>query len=784
MDWFDVTLRWYLVTTLVALGLAPITLAIGRRLVDRGASIVRPLSALFLVWPIWFLASIDSGIVPFSASALWVFVVVLGVPGWALAWRYGVLTATALRHLLISEAAHLAAFTLFIWFRGYGPAANLQEKPSDLMMLSSSMRSTSMPPEDAWLAGEPVNYYYLGYAIWAAFGKMVATTPAIVFNLALASVFAMTFVAATGLVANVLSRWYSEMVSRIGGVISSLLLVAVGNPWAAFQVIDDPRAQWDMWFFDGIGWNASRIIVDDPQSGAHPISEFPAFSFILGDLHPHLLALPYTVTALMVAWMLLTLGPVSDGSSVLRRDGFRIGISGLIVGSLYAMNSWDFPTYLLIALLALALGTAGLASRERLAAGAILVLTAVVAWLPFYLHFQAPARSTGTEFSNWISNVPILGGVLGSITSYQGKRTSPQDYFSIFGFMYLIAVATIIIETWRRREDVIIARAKARGHAWERDQAGHYFAIATALLCFLGSLIVPAPLLVICGLPVIVVWLLLERDFRATPVNIALVLYAIAMTMTLVPEFFYVTDYYGGSRMNTIFKVYYQVWLLMAVASALAAIGIWKTFRRYVVTRYVLPVVMVLIIAAGMTYPVVAGNQWLNWRAPDRRWDGVDGMAYLKDDQDGLYAGEYEAIRWLLNNANEDDVILSAGGGEWREQLGRLSSASGVPTLIGWTGHENQWHLGDPLFQSTINERLNDLNALYSGPPPAEILDRYGVTLIYIGPTETYGIGEEASPGWVSPGPFAAASNPDYPGDGWTEVFNQDGSRIFRRDGS
>jgi YYY domain-containing protein len=784
LDWFDVTFRWYLVTTLVTIGLAPFTVLVFRRMTNRGASVVRPLSALFLIWPVWFLASVGDAIVPFTAVTLWISAFVLGAAAWGLGWREDVLNANTFRHLLVAEAGHGAAFGFFLWFRGYGPAANLQEKPSDLMMLASSMHSTSMPPADAWLAGEPVNYYYLGYAIWAAFGKMIGTSPAIVFNLALASVFAMTFVATIGLAANILSRWCSNLVARIGGLVATILLIIDGNPWAASRVVEAAKSQWKAWFFDGIGWQSTRIIVDDPASGANPISEFPSFSFILGDLHPHVLALPYTVTALMFAWMLLTLGRLRENESFLRRDGGRLAIAGFAIGSLYAMNSWDFPTYLLISLLALALGTVGVAVQDRLLGGGVLVLSALVSWLPFYVTFEAPARSTGTPFSDWIGNVPLLGGILASVASYQGERTSPQDYFSIFGFMYLIALVLILTEAWRRREDVLISRAEARGTTWERDQASHYFAIATALLCFLGSLIVPAPLLVICGLPVIVVWLLLERDFRVTPANIALVMYAIALIMTLIPEFFYVTDYYGGSRMNTVFKIYYQVWLLMAVASALAAVSIWKAFRRNLVARYALPVAMTGILALGMTYPVVAGHQWLEWRAPNREWKGVDGLAYLVEDQGGLYAAEYEAIQWLLDNADEQDVLLAAGGGEWREELGRVSSGSGVPTLIGWTGHENQWHLGDPDFQSVVNQRLNDINLLYSGPPSTELLDRYGVTLIYVGPTETWGIGEQPQPGWVAPGPFPAASDQSYPGDGWTEVFNEDGSRIYRREGT
>lgn len=790
VDWFDVTLRWYLVTTAVTLTLAPATFLLFRHVTDRGASVARPVALLLLVWPVWFLAGIGSGIVPFGPVTLWAALVLTGAVCWAVGWRAGAITPTALKHLVVAEAGFLAAFALFLWFRGYGPQANWQEKPSDLMMLASAMRAEHMPPDDAWLAGEPVNYYYLGFAIWAAIAKMIGTTPAIAFNLALASTFAMAFVVTTGLAGNVIARFSSERLARVGGVIAGLFVLVLGNPRATLDVLGDWTNQWNgtvgasLGFFDGIGWTASRVIVDNPASGTNPISEFPAFSFVLGDPHPHLLALPFTITALAFGWMLLTIGRLREGESLLRRHGLRIAAAGWLTGALYAMNSWDLPTYLLILILALTLGTVGVALRDRLLALGLLVLGALVPWIPFYARFEAPGASTGTGFADAMSGVPLVGGVLGSIASYQGERTSPQEYFAIFGFMYPFAILLILVEAWRRRDAALTARARARGQSWEPDPLMQRFAIATALLSLLGSLIVPAPLLVLCGLPVIMVWLLIERDFRVTIANVALVLYALALILTLVPEFFYLRDYYGGSRMNTVFKVYYQVWLLMAVATALAAIVIWRAFRRSVAARYGLPVIMAAIIALGLAYPVVGGKQWLDWRSPTREWVGVDGLAYLTTEEGGRYAGEYAAIAWLLDNAVEDDVILTAGGGEWANPIGRVSSGSGVPALVGWAGHEEQWHLGEDGFRAeVIVPRVDAIRRLYDGPPAAELLDRYGVTLIYIGPTETQGIGAEPSDTYA-PGPFPGATDPAYPGDGWTEVFNEGGSRIFRRDGT
>src|SRR5690606_37160518 len=133
---------------------------------------------------------------------------------------------------------------------------------------------------------------------------------------------------------------------------------------------------------------------------------------------------------------------------------------------------------------------------------------------------------------------------LGSVAAYTAERTSPQEYFGIFGFMYLILVAMILTETWRRREVNLIAIAESSGGTWEPDPLSRNAALVTAILCFFGAIIVPVPLLVICGLPVIVTWLLLERDGRLTPANVSLVLFSLALILTLVPEFFYLSDVY------------------------------------------------------------------------------------------------------------------------------------------------------------------------------------------------------------------------------------------------
>lgn len=800
MDWFDITLRWYLVTLLASIAFLPATHWLFHRLTDRGAAFARPVSLLILIWPTWFLSGITGADI-FSGIGLWATLVIVTIGLWAWAWRTNRISRDILVHVGIAEAGYLIAFAAFLWFHGYGPQATDTEKPSDLMMLASSMLSNHVPPSDAWLAGHDINYYDLGYNLWGAIGKMTGARPAEAFNLALISVFATTFITAAGLVTNVAAHFTRVTVSRVAGAAAGILVLLAGNPWATFTALGNWTDQWtfvglppdSLPYFGGIGWRASRTIVDDPNWGYNPIAEFPSFSFVLGDLHPHVMALPYTLLALALAWMLLSLGRLKDGESLLQRDGLRIAVAGAAIGSLYAMNSWDFPTYLVIGIFCLALGTATIVVRERLIALIILCASSVIAWLPFYLHFTAPTRSSGSAAADRMADIPVVGGVLASLGFWEKHRTTPQEYFGIFGFMYAVAITLILLAVWERREGVMIGRAEARGGTWERDPAATWFASVTAALCFIGSLVVPAPLLVICGLPVIIIVLLLERDFRVTPGNIALVLFAFALILTLVPEFFFLNDIYGGSRMNTVFKVYYQVWVLMAIASALAGVETWTKLRRIAVTRIAVPAIAAAIVLLSLVYPVVAGKQWLDWRSPANEWYGVDGLGYLNS---GQYRGEYDAIIWLIDHASADDVVLTAGGGEWHAESGRVSGGSGVPTLLGWDGHERQWHLDDPTFGQEITTRINDIITLYggapaigvaneSGLPPQELLDAYSVDYIYIGPTEQNGVvgvpmqGEGGAQNAL--GPFPAAQSDDYPGLGWTLVFDQDGSRIYQR---
>lgn len=765
MDTLAPTALWYLATTAVALAFAPLVMLAFRHVADRGASLIRPLGLLALVWPVWFLASLGDGVVPFSPAALWIGLGLVAIVAWGVGIRAGAVTRDGLKHLIVAEGGYLILFAIIVWLRGYipavgGPNISDQEKPMDLMMLASSMQATSIPPADAWLAGEPINYYYLGYASWAAIGKMIGTTPAVAYNLAFVSTLAMMIVAVLGTVANILSRFVSMTAARIGGVVGVVLIVGIGNPWAAWQVVQDLDAQWKVWPFDGVMWNATRIIPISPDVFA--ISEFPAFSFLFADMHPHVMAMPFAITALGLGWMFITL-PV-DTSWRARLP--RLLLAGVATAALYAINSWDFPIWFLVVALGILISPGFPDFGQRLAGIAIALVAGMLAWLPFLIAFDAPVQVGDTEFAERVSSIPVIGDLLASIGAWTGERTTAGDYLGIFGFFYPVLVAVIAIELIGRRDnggDPFIAR----------------LALITGVAFVVIGVILPAPVLILAGLPMLAGIVVMLRATNVTLELLSVGLATLAFALTIVPEFFFLLDAFGN-RMNTIFKLYMQVWLLSGVATALGLVALWQRARAWRPAQAVVALAGVAILLLGLTYPVVAASQWVQVKNPDLDWEGMNALAWL-DESNAADPATRNALEWLWDNADAEDVLLAAGGCAYWAPIGFPSAATGVPAILGWGNHERQWHLADPEISEKLSTRTTDINALFD-EPATEVLDRYGVTLLYLGRPETQGVPGVNPTATCAPGPFPNATSPDFPGDGWTEVFSEDGVRILQRD--
>jgi YYY domain-containing protein len=196
--------------------------------------------------------------------------------------------------------------------------------------------------------------------------------------------------------------------------------------------------------------------------------------------------------------------------------------------------------------------------------------------------------------------------------------------------------------------------------------------------------------------------------------------------VTLSVEYVYLVDHFRV-RANTIFKFYFQAWVLMALASAFAIY--WLSRQRAWWRTAVLTGFWALVLM-GMVYPVL-GNVTRAGKfasAPT-----LDGTAYLAH----AHPEDYAAVTWLNENVEGRPVILEApgSGGSSYVYEGRVSALTGLPTLLGWAGHESQWR-GSYEIQSAREPDIQTIYSTLDALEAASLLAHYDVTYVYVGPVE------------------------------------------------
>jgi len=191
--------------------------------------------------------------------------------------------------------------------------------------------------------------------------------------------------------------------------------------------------------------------------------------------------------------------------------------------------------------------------------------------------------------------------------------------------------------------------------------------------------------------------------------------------------------------MNTIFKLYYQAWVLLAIVSAyslyyfaarLRGVGMGRQLARYAWWG-----ILVVLVACSLIYPVAA--TWSKSGAFVGS-PALNGLAFVERTN----PAEYEAIRWLDENVDGSLIVVEATGGEYSE-YGRVAARTGLPTLLGWAGHEVQWRGTDRDFRG----RAEEIDQIYQSKDRAKVdslLEKYSVTYVYVGHLERAKYGQEA----------------------------------------
>ncbi|MCJ7737479.1 MAG: DUF2298 domain-containing protein [Anaerolineae bacterium] len=744
---------WWATMVLIGWAAFPIVFKATTRLNDRGYGLAKILGLLLVSYATWLAASLK--VMPNTRETIARMTALLALVGCGVAWlnRQSLreYIRTHWRLLAMYEVLFAALFALWCGVRVLNPdlwhPVVGGEKPMDFAYFNAVMKSTWFPPYNPWYSGSTTNYYYFGFVIIGTITKLIGTVPAIAYNLAVPLVYALTGCGAFAVAYSLFQG--SSRLRRAGGFFAVACTVLLGNLGVVHlirsrlillggelfpssipgfpETVAALRGLWEViahgaslglrpesWY-----WYPTRII-PTPPGEVGPISEFPAFTFLYADLHAHMIALPITLLALALAvhW------------ARTRRPGWlSVALGGLVIGALWPTNSWDYPTYLAVGIVALGIGgwpTASDTDRRsveiRALAGRILMLAALtkIAFLPFT--------------SNYVQGYS-------SLQVWRGSQT-PLDIY-----LWIHAIALLPIVSW-----LALAGSDAvKRLGFSRVVVPMLIGLAGLLVIGVGGVFAGLPTLppvAALAVPIGLVsaWLVFSRD-SAVEVKLLSFLIGTSTALSLGVEMLVLKGDIG--RMNTVFKFYLQVWVMLSLGAGVCYAAVLERFGQWQPEwRNLWSIAMGLLVAGGALFIPLG----VRARAGDRMSPGVgttlDGMAFMEfatvydgaagqEDLPISLHGDYEAILWLQDNVQGSPVIIEGLGSREYLWANRVSIYTGLPSVIGWRWHQVQQRAALP--DQMVQWRRDDVNTFYntsSIPTALEILGRYGVRYIYVGAYE------------------------------------------------
>lgn len=771
-------LSWYLLVTLLGWLTFPLAYYLFSSLSDRGYIFARALGLLIWGYVFWLLASLQIaqndiggvllGLLVVGGLSTWAFFQCrIEIRDWLQANR---------RLLITTEGLFLVAFAFMALVRAANPEIVGTEKPMELMFINGILNSPTFPPRDLWLAGYSISYYYFGYVMASMLAMITGIPGTVAFNLMLSLIFGLSAIGAYGIVYNLLAsdrRWVPDHAGTLADhkspftpLLAPLFLLILSNVEGFLEVLHARGLFWregsNLWTWLDIPelrdapsqiawvperfwwwWRASRVVQDYQLNGTFHeiIDEFPFFSYLLGDLHPHVLTMPFSLLAIAVAFNLFLGGwrgktQVFLGELHVSKVGF-FGIA-LVLGGLAFLNTWD----ILIAGALIVLGYGLRRVREAgwgweriediLLLGIPLALTAFAIYLPFYIGFDSqlggmlPSFMYPTRGAHiWVMWGTLFLPLFAYLTYLWRTRTAADwraGAYTALGIVLVLLVAMFALGliAWRLRPELVLPIVQAQG----RDVAGFIQDSMLRRLSYIGGL------LTLLALLIPAVAFLFRSEMGSS--SFVLLMIALGALLIIGPDFLYLRDNFG-TRINTIFKFYYQAWIVLSLAAAYGVIVLFNRLRNAALAAF--SALFALVLVVGLTYPVLS--------LPDKTNNFNPPFGYTLDDFDRVgreNPDEAAAIEWL--RSAPDGVVAEAVGGAY-SSYARISIYTGLPTVLGWGNHEGQWR--DPALQGSRESDIETLYTINDWGTTQQIIDRYGIRYVYVGNLErsTYRVNEE-----------------------------------------
>ena len=681
---------WYLLALVLGAAAMPLTGRLFRRFQDRGWMFSKVTAIAVSGFITWFLVAIK--IIKFTTMTCIVVTLVCAAASLILYCReqkagFECIPFAHLDLVYAEELLFFAAFLLWTYFAGFHPAAYGTEKFMDYGFMEAMMRSKTLPATDLWYSQGKINYYYGGQYFAVFLTKLSGAKVELTYNLmrtfvaglAFAMPFSLVHQMVTDRLGKTRSRWKKALPS-VTGILAGISVSIAGNMHYVVYGQIIPFIQKlkgeevsSYWFPD-----ATRYIGFNPDVEDKTIHEFPCYSFVLGDLHAHVVDIMFVllILGLLYAWMKKVRTTELSGESMSRRKFWKKQLlmpqllaTGALLGMFHWTNYWDFVIYFVVTCgAALFMNIIGQKGKIRWVLGvtaaqaAEILILATVIIMPFTLQFDT---------SNMVQGIALAQ-----------HHSLPHQLLVLWGLPGILTILFVV--------SLLIEKLRGAEHK--------------SLYHLLTSIRLPDLFAVLMGL--------------------------CAIGLVLIPELVYVRDIYenGNARANTMFKLTYQAYIMFGMTM------IYVIFRLLVIGKNKILKVLAFI---GLFFFVWTcgyfGNSIHSWFGEvwkPSQYKGLNATVFLETD----FPEDVNGIRWLKENISDAPVVLEANGDSYSEYE-RVSAMTGLPTIMGWYVHEWLWR-GN---LSDLNAKIEEIQEIYTSTDATrvkELLEEYNVSYIFVGSCE------------------------------------------------
>lgn len=691
---FGKVLIWWGIMLVIGVITMPLTYMMFSKFSDFGWAFSKSIGLALTSWLMWVLASVK--IMKFSQfGCIFVCFVMLVLNG--LLYFFGYykkekkinFTMENFNSIFCVEVIFLATFTFWSYLRGCKPEAYGTEKFMDFGFMKIMERSDYMPPQDLWLSGENINYYYVGQFVATFLSKLSGIGVDYGYNLMLMTIAGLSCALVFSLVRNCFAQLTFEKIKNvrpfavIAGIISVLAVVFAGNghyiiyglirPWLQKRNGEEVTSFWFP--------NSTRYIGYEPDVPDKTIHEFPSYSFVLGDLHAHVINIIFVLSVLgiLFAWLLYRRDLIKSNkgySMVQEVLTPHILVLGFFIGFFHTTNFWDYPIYYVVSGAVILFSNIVLCNFDKYSIGmtaiqgVVIFALGTICCLPFTLAF----KQISTEIKFVTSRTPL----------YQLAVLWAIPFFAVVLYIANMIYRNIKQGAYKKTKNV------------------------NPVAKFLGTM--------------------KEADL------FMFVLGLCAIGLTLMPEVIYVKDIYEGaySRANTMFKLTYQAYIMYGIVMGYALMKLFVQGKKVIRSC---SVVIFFFFALTLGYFGNASKAWFGEYGNADTYKGLDATSFMETE---CYA-DYEATNWLSDNVEGTPVVLEANGDSYTFYE-RVSTITGLPTVLGWRTHEWLWQSeANGEFPAIVGEREEDVRTFYTNTDinvAQELIDKYDISYIYIGKCE------------------------------------------------